>query len=52
MGRACSINGTKRNEYRFLGGKAEEQRSLERPRHRWVDNTKMYLTVILLDGMD
>jgi hypothetical protein len=35
--------GEKRNAYRILVGKPEGTRPLERPRHRWVDNTKMYL---------
>jgi hypothetical protein len=33
-------------------GKAEGKRPLGRPRHRWVDNTKMDLTEIGLDGMN
>jgi hypothetical protein len=37
MGRACSTNGQKRNEYRILGGKTEGKRLLGRPRQRWVD---------------
>jgi hypothetical protein len=32
-------------------GKPEEQRPLGRPRRRWVDNIKMYLREIGLDGM-
>jgi hypothetical protein len=33
-------------------GKPAEKRSLGRPRHRWVDNIKMGLRVVGLDGMD
>jgi len=29
--------------YRILVGKPEGRRPLERPRHRWVDNIRMYL---------
>jgi hypothetical protein len=43
MGRACSTNGAKRNEYRILVGKPEGKRPLGRLRHRWVDNIKMDL---------
>jgi hypothetical protein len=35
--------GEKRNTYRILVGKPEENRSLGRPRRRWVDNIKMDL---------
>jgi hypothetical protein len=44
--------GEKRNAYRILVGKPEGRRPLGRPRHRWVDNIKMDLTEIGLDGMD
>jgi hypothetical protein len=37
------MNGVKRNAYRVFVGKLEGKRSLERPRHRWVDNIKMDL---------
>jgi hypothetical protein len=43
MARACSKNGEKRNAYRILVGKPEVKRPLERPRRRWVDNSKMGL---------
>jgi hypothetical protein len=43
MGRACSTNGEKRNEYRILVGKPDVKRLLRRPRRRWVDNIKMDL---------
>jgi hypothetical protein len=31
----------KRNVYRLLVGKSEGKRLLERPRRRWVDNTRI-----------
>jgi hypothetical protein len=33
--------GEKRNVYKFLVGRPEGKRPLERPRHRWMDNIKM-----------
>jgi hypothetical protein len=44
--------GEKRNAYRILVGKAEGKRPLGRPRRMWVDNIKMDLREIGLDGMD
>jgi hypothetical protein len=44
--------GEMRNAYRRLVGKAEGKRPLGRPRRRWVDNIKMDLREIGLDGMD
>jgi hypothetical protein len=44
--------GEKRNAYRILMGKPERNRPLVRPRRRWVDNIKMDLREIGLDGMD
>jgi hypothetical protein len=35
--------GEKRNAYRILMGKPERERSLGRPRHRWIDNLKIDL---------
>jgi hypothetical protein len=52
MGRACSTNVAKRNAHRILVGKPEGTRPLGRPRHTWVDNTKMDLREIGQDGMD
>jgi hypothetical protein len=52
MGRSCSENGYKRNEYKILGGKPEGKRPLERSRCRWVDNIKMVLRGIVWDGVD
>jgi hypothetical protein len=43
MGRACSTNGEKSNAYRILAGKPNRKRPLGRPRHGWVDNSKMDL---------
>jgi hypothetical protein len=43
MGRACSMNGAKRNANRILVGKPEGKKPLGRPRHKWVDNIKMDL---------
>jgi hypothetical protein len=44
--------GKKRNAYRILVGKSEDNRPLERPRRRWVNNIKIDLRVIGWDGMD
>jgi hypothetical protein len=44
--------GEKRNAYRLLVGKPEGRRSLERPRHRWVDNVEMDLGEIGWGGVD
>jgi hypothetical protein len=33
-------------------GKPEGKRPLERPRHRWVDNIKIYLREIRWSGVD
>jgi hypothetical protein len=52
MGRACSTNGEKRNTYRILVGNPEGNKSLGRPRCRWVDNIKIDLREIGWDGMD
>jgi hypothetical protein len=41
MGRACSTNEDKRNEYRNLVGKLEGKRPLGRPRRRCVNIIKM-----------
>jgi len=35
--------GEERGSYRVLVGKPEGKRPLGRPRHRWVDNTRMDL---------
>jgi hypothetical protein len=44
--------GETRNAYRILVGKPEGKKPLGRPRRRWVDNIKMDLREIGLDGMD
>jgi hypothetical protein len=36
--------------YRILVVRPEGKKSLGRPRHRWEDNIKMYLTEIRIDG--
>jgi hypothetical protein len=41
MGRACSMNGAKRNAYRILVGKSEAKRPLGKPRRRCVYNIEM-----------
>jgi transposase len=51
MGRACSTNGVKGDAYRILVGKSEGKRPLGRPRCRWVDNIKIDLREIRLDGV-
>jgi hypothetical protein len=42
----------KRNAYMVLVGNPEGKRPLGRPRRRWVDNIKMDLRQIGLDGRD
>jgi hypothetical protein len=44
--------GEKRNAYRILVGKPDGKRPLGRPRHRWLDNIKMYLREIGWDEVD
>jgi hypothetical protein len=44
--------GEKRNAYKILVGKPEGKRPLVRPRRRWVDNIKMDLREIGLDGVE
>jgi transcription termination factor 2 len=44
--------GEKRIANRLLVGKPEGKRPLGRPRHRWIDNIKMYLLEIGLSVMD
>jgi hypothetical protein len=46
------MNGEKRNAYRILVGKSEGKITLERPRCRQVDNSKMNLRRIGLGGKD
>jgi hypothetical protein len=42
----------KKNAYRILVAKPEGKRPQGRPRRRWVDNIKMYVTEIGWGGMD
>jgi hypothetical protein len=49
MGRACSTNGETRNAYRILVEKPERNRTLGRPRGRWVDNIKIDLGWDVMD---
>jgi hypothetical protein len=44
--------GVKGNAYRILVGKPKGERSLGRPRRRWVDNIKIGLKKIGWDGVD
>jgi hypothetical protein len=44
--------GETRNAYRMLVGKPEGMRPVERLRCKWVDNIKIGLREIGLDGMD
>jgi len=41
MGWACGAYGLGEGVYSVLVGKAEERRTLVKPRRRWVDNIKM-----------
>jgi hypothetical protein len=38
--------GEKRNAYRLLVGKPEGRRPLGRPRHRWLNNSRMDLVEV------
>jgi hypothetical protein len=51
---ACHVTGMeeKRNAYRLLVGKSEGNRTLGRPRRRWVDDIKMDLLEIGWGGVD
>jgi hypothetical protein len=44
--------GAKRKKYRILLGTPEGNRPPRRPRRRWMDNIKMDLREIGLDGMN
>jgi hypothetical protein len=44
--------GENRNAYRLLVGKPEGNRTLRRPRRRWVDNIKTDLLEIVWGGVD
>jgi hypothetical protein len=49
MGSTCRTDGVKGNAYSILVGKPEGKRPLGRPRHMWMENTKMVLTWCGLD---
>jgi hypothetical protein len=40
VGWQCRANVEKRNTYRFLVARLEEERILGEPRHRWIENIK------------
>ena len=42
----------KRDAYRFMVGRPEGKRPLERPKHRWEDNTKIDLKEVGWGDMD
>ena len=42
----------KRDAYRFMVGRPERKRPLERPKHRWEDNTKIDLKEVGWGDMD
>jgi hypothetical protein len=44
--------GVMRNAYQILVLKPEEERPLQRPRHRWEDNTKMDLREVECEDVD
>jgi hypothetical protein len=44
--------GEGRDDYRVLVGRPEGKRPLGRPRRRWVDNFKMDLREIRIDGVN
>jgi hypothetical protein len=44
--------GKERNAYRILVGKPEGTRPVEKPRRRWVDNTKLCLRETEWDRID
>jgi hypothetical protein len=46
------VGGWEKNAYRILVEKPEGKRPLGRPRHRRVDNIKIYLREIGWDGLD
>jgi hypothetical protein len=50
MGRVCSTNGEEEC-IQDIGRKASRKQTLGRPRRMWVDNIKIDLREIGLDGM-
>jgi hypothetical protein len=47
-----SLRGENRNAYRLLVGKPEGERSLGRPRRRWLDNIRMDLEEVAWRDVD
>jgi hypothetical protein len=45
-GHVARLRGERRNAYRLWVGKPEGRRPLERPRRRWLDNTRMDLVEV------
>jgi hypothetical protein len=52
MGRACNMNGEKKNAYKIMVRKPDGKRPLGRRKRRWVDNIKMDLREIRWSYMD
>ena len=52
MGRACNMNGEKRNTYRISVGNPEGKRQLDIPKRRWVDSIQIELRGTGWGGMD
>jgi hypothetical protein len=52
MGRACSMNGEKRNACRILVGKPEVKRPLGTPNRRWVNKIKVDLREIVWGSVE
>jgi hypothetical protein len=48
----CQVWGTEEVHYRVLVSWPDGKRPLERPRHKWDDNIKMYLQGLGWGGMD
>jgi hypothetical protein len=44
--------GEMRDAYKILAGKPERRRPLGRSRHRWEDNIKMDLKIIMMRGCE
>jgi hypothetical protein len=52
VGRACSTYGGGEVYTRFWWGNLREEHSFGRRRHRWEDNSKVYLQEVGWAGMD
>jgi hypothetical protein len=46
VGRACGTYGRGENVVQGFGGKTRRKRPLGRPRRRWEDVIRMYLTAV------